>query len=198
MWGAWRLWESFNGKIKEVTDHNYNSGMIRLSDKGYITYNIQIHSIEIGGESLLARAVSERKSPPFLAPTVNSVHWLAVDDKSGPCFSGNIQSKGVEEALYNLLVVSARAKPHPSKEIKNRKSKIMVPEEDTVEAFESKHGAPLLGIQWHPEGYFDYLEDKCRCKDPQQVRLLQYMAKAGDAYAAKQRLLKELKATWKL
>lgn len=191
--GSWRLWEAFHGTTKSVTDHNYNAGMVRLSNYGYITYNVQIHSIEIQGESLLARAMRYPISSQSLT-TVNSVHWLGVNDAAGPHFSGQVDSRATEEALYNSLVMSARAKRNPLISLQDRHQRIMTPEEDTVEAFESRHGAPLFGIQWHPEAYFDYLVDRHHCTDQHQVSLLQYMAKAGDAYAAKQRLLREFKS----
>ena len=60
----------------------------------------------------------------------------------------------------------------------------MKPEEGLVEAFESVSGSPIMGIQWHPEGYSD--------KDPAHGNLLKYMALAGTAYAAKRAMLKQL------
>ena len=54
-----------------------------------------------------------------------------------------------------------------------------------VLTFESNMGAPILGIQWHPEGYNG---DGA----PVHKNLLNYMRLAGDAYAAKRNMLKEL------
>jgi len=55
-----------------------------------------------------------------------------------------------------------------------------VSQENTVEGYENEFGAPTMGIQWHPEGY---------PANSKHSHIIKYMAQAGDAYAAKRRML---------
>ena len=62
------------------------------------------------------------------------------------------------------------------------------PEDNVIEAVETCHGAPMLLIQWHPEAFnIDDIDGKYH------RNILTYMAKAGDAYYWKQKVLLELK-----
>lgn len=62
------------------------------------------------------------------------------------------------------------------------------PEDNVVEAVEMCHGAPMLLIQWHPEAFNSDDTDGIYHRN-----ILTYMAKAGDAYYWKQKMLLELK-----
>lgn len=81
--------------------------------------------------------------------------------------------------------------------LKNRQGEDMAPEEETVEAFETKNGAPTLGIQWHPEAYCRYKEGNKIYSHSKQRNILEFMAKAGVAYAARRRLVKEFTQKYK-
>jgi hypothetical protein len=62
------------------------------------------------------------------------------------------------------------------------------PEDNVIEAVEMCYGAPMLFIQWHPEAF--------NADDPDgkyHRNILTYMAKAGDTYYYKQKMLLELK-----
>lgn len=183
--GSWRLWEAYGGITKEVKDHNYSGGMLRLNDQGTITYNVQVHNIKTLPNTLLSFLMNLK--PDEETVPVNSVHWLAPDDVASAAL---VKPKDVQ-ALYDLLQVSARAVANKAISLKTRQSEVMVPEEDTVEAFETKWGAPIMGIEWHAEAYCRYLDDKTIYYDPNHINILKYMAKAGDAYAARRRMLKE-------
>ena len=178
--GSWRLWQSRGGALVETTDHCYAGGMIRL-DKGgkNACSNVQIHDIKIKTNSHLVNAMQDAttgKIPKRMS--VNSVHWMAVDPDTTP---ENIR-------------ISAKSKHTPDLSLKNRQSEIYQPDENTVEAFETIHGAPNMGIQWHPEGY-NRVEKRKPWDSMPHVGILTYMAKAGDAFAAKQRMLIQLKET---
>ena len=73
---------------------------------------------------------------------------------------------------------------------KNRQGEQMEPTSGSIEAFEMKHGAPTVGIQWHPEAYF---KQRPTPEDKRHTNILKSMAEAGDAYQAKRRMLGELK-----
>jgi hypothetical protein len=66
----------------------------------------------------------------------------------------------------------------------------MRPEEDSIEAFETKHGAPILGVQWHPEAY-SHTQSKTHLASHQQ-HLIQYMSDAGQAYLNRRLVIAQL------
>lgn len=185
--GSWRLYEQLyiwsrypesltadpaalsrwhQGKtIIEVKDHCYNGGMIRLGVDGVqAVCNVQIHNILIKENSLLSKSMTI-----FGNREVNSVHWKAVNKDNRP--------ENVE--------ICAEAMKCPTISIHTRLRDKMTPQEGIAEAFETVHGTPLLGIQWHPEGYGIQTS---------HAKLIQYMALAGSAYAVKRQMLRELNA----
>lgn len=186
--GAWRVWEQLiitinnpdlsgmklKKKINEVNllipvqDHAYRS-MIRLNTIGVKSCNnVMVHLNEVKKDSLLQKFMSKRKDPVSIFKA-NSVHWNAVNHKHKP----------------TNITICAKAKKDPKATMLNNQSEIYEPTV-CVEAFESVHGAPILGIQWHPEGYSEGQDGYT-----QQMNLLQAMAKAGDAYKAKRIMLAE-------
>jgi gamma-glutamyl-gamma-aminobutyrate hydrolase PuuD len=189
--GCWQLWKAFDGRFEGVKDHAYRQ-MINLSeDTGQVTYNKQIHLISIEQQSLLFQAM--RKPKNLLLP-VNSVHWKA------PKLN---KVRGVKDKFKvtaeDKFKVSATAKHDeglaPFRNIKENKK--MNVQENTIEAFECENGAPILGIQWHPEAYATDSEAEVT-EAPQGanlalLRYIRYMAKAGDAYYRKIQMLAELK-----
>jgi gamma-glutamyl-gamma-aminobutyrate hydrolase PuuD len=178
--GCWQLWEDFGGKIQRVKDHNYRGGMPRVKDStGKIGYNKQVHRIQLSAESCIlpgAMLGIEKTA----SPAVNSVHWLACSEKS----------------VSPLLDVAARslADPELSPNMTcDGVTRALVPEE-CIEAFESKFGAPILGLQWHPEAYTSNSSEE---HEPQrQVAILNYMIEAGKAFELKRKLVKELQGVF--
>lgn len=165
-------WHKKIGTLTDVTDHSY-SRMICLDVNGVkASYNVQIHNIFINKASLLEASM---KTPYSLknadrTQTVNSVHWKAVN----------------KDKLPKNIVISAKAIKCSDIHKKTRQGDKMKPQKDIAEAFENVHGAPLLGIQWHPEGYD---------VNTPHANLIKYMVLAGNAYAAKRKMLIELKST---
>lgn len=152
------------GLLVDVVDHSYGGGMIRLGkDTGKAVNNVEIHDVAISEPSLLKTATGIANNQM----RVNSVHWKAVNEAWLPLNTS----------------ISARAVCNPTIVIKTRCVQPMRPQEGSVEAFESHFGAPILGIQWHPEGY--------NGESPHN-NLLKYMALAGNAYAAKRQMLEQL------
>ena len=167
--GSWVIWESFNGIVENVNYHNCRAGMPRIKDStGKVGHNVQVHRIKIDKKAYLLKAALQIDNTTQCYPSVNSVHWQAPSSKKIP----------------DIFMVSATSTQDTKLPAKAES------EEDTIEAFESKYGAPILGIQWHPEAYTnncpaEYLPHKQQC-------LIKYMVYAGQAYKNKQKLLGEL------
>lgn len=173
--GSWRIWQHMGGSLIQVTDHSYGGGMLRLSKKDGKTvgYNKQVHNIRIEAHSLLELSMKKGAQELPERISVNSVHWKAVDPNSTP---SSLQIGAWSERIPGLVIG------------KRQKNQFYQPQEATPEAFESKFGAPILGIQWHPEGYN---HGDSKWDSSPHIRLLTYMAKAGDAFAAKRVMLQE-------
>lgn len=168
--GSWRLWEAYGGVTKAVSGHLY-SQMPYVITNGGIGNNKQIHRITLEADTLLAKAMQVKNRSLSERPTVNSVHWKSPDSQTTP----------------SSLVVSATAIPDEDLHPRNRNGD-MSPEAE-VEAFEAKNGAPVLGIQWHPEAY--YKNQDADNESERHLNVIRYMAKAGDAYQAKRRMMDE-------
>jgi len=182
--GSWRVWLQCLSWIKnpsntnsvqwrnekdaslvDVRDHNYNGGMLRLNNDGISCgYNKEIHDV-VFTHSTLKQICGVERMP------VNSVHWKAVNPLS----------------VMSNFRVSAVSAINPDIIINTRQQTLMQPQENSVEAFESIQGCPIMGIQWHPEGYND--------KTP-HANILHYMAKAGHAYSAKRKMLAQFKTKY--
>lgn len=179
--GAWTVWAHSGGKMRKVKDHAYSRMLSIKSSTGKVGYNVQMHRIAYTNESLLLKAsmdVRSNKNKNHTAtiveqPTVNSVHWLAVDETTAP----------------SRYIVSAYSVAAPEIKYKNRNGSLMQPEENCAEAFESKNGAPILGVQWHPEAYTNNTDKKYTPEKHQNI--LRYMQKSGTAYLSKRRMLAE-------
>lgn len=172
--GSWRILESYDGKTTAVDDHCYSS-MPYIGTKGTVVNNTSIHAITVTDHTILSGAMSPKKFENIRQyPEVNSVHWEAAD----------------KDNLPNELEAVAHSINHEVEAPKNRQGAQMNPATDSIEAFETKFGAPVLGIQWHPEAYYNGKKD---VESKRQRNIINYMAEAGDAYQAKQRMLCELK-----
>lgn len=169
--GSWTLWQSMGGLIKKVNDHCYSSMPYIVTD-GSIGNNKPIHHLSLERHTLIHGAMSAKGNTSFM---VNSVHWMAVDESTIP----------------QQLMISGRSSNASKEPVYHRSGDAMHPEKGVVEAFENKFGAPLVGVQWHPEAYFKRHEqlpsNQCH------LDFIQYMAKAGVAYQQKKQMLEELK-----
>lgn len=174
--GSWTLFECLGGKIEEVNDHNYGSGMPRISAKGKMTYNVHVHDVQVIENTLLSSMMGlDNQSHLNLLPA-NSIHWMAPQKSSLP----------------NNIEISALSKRNPTVSIKTRQSTPMRPDKNTVEAFSSQCGAPVVGFVWHPEA-FDW--SSLKFAEQANSKALLFMAKAGTAYQNKQKMLAQLKET---
>lgn len=184
--GSWLLWESlgnnqiFPGQQQtttiDVDDHTYGGGMPRIGTSGNIGYNKQIHSIQIVPNSNLAQIMQIPNQQGAIP--VNSVHWRAA--------SSNV--------IPDFVEIGARTVQDDSIAPSNRQGSQMKPTDNTIEAFTNRlsGSAPFIGCQYHPEAY--NRNDSSDLFPQFHHRVLLYMAKAGDAYQAKQKMLRQLKS----
>lgn len=181
--GAWRLWEAVHQleldptykkyipeSLISVEGHVYSRMMSFSEATGKIVYNIGMHEVEIQWDSLLDNALNGKAQKSPVRWKVNSVHWKAVDPGKTPA----------------LLKVSADSVISETGIVVPRLGMVF-PQGNVVEAFESKAGSPLMGIQWHPEAYNPGQIGS------EQLNILRYMAKAGDTYRLKRQVVAELK-----
>lgn len=172
--GSWQLWKGYGGNEVSVNGHN-NTRMLRILKSGNVGWNTQIHRIDVRRGSMLAEAMNYEglRGAGFTIP-VNSVHWLAPDPNNVP-----------EE-----LTVTAKTRRDNKIAPRGRTGRQLQPTERSIEAFETKHGAPMFGIQWHPEGYNRNDHGNFALG---HINLLKFMAEAGDVYRNKQAVLREFK-----
>ncbi len=206
--GSWQIWSSLGGSLKDVKDHAWER-MPAITTKGKVGFNTQMHKVAITASSMLAGALTDsqryatfhpRALPsaatgkwtagasvplpslemihPAVGLTVNSVHWKAADLASLPRGIHNRPRVSIAGTALQDDTVAPKCKKEGAGVFKH-------PDEDTVEVFEQEHGAPLLGIQWHPEAYNNDGSDT----SAKHRSIVRYMAKAGDAFCAKRVLV---------
>lgn len=171
--GAWTLWKNFGGKLCTTYDHTALH-MPSLKPDGNVGYNIQVHKIVIADNTILqgaAKNVSDNNNGDFL-PSVNSTHWYSFDENHIP----------------DLIDISALSLEDAKIAPKKSNGDQMRPPE-TIEAFETKYGTPMVGIQWRPEAYNE--SDKQELNPKFHRNIIKHMAQAGDAFNAKRRMLKQ-------
>jgi len=174
--GCWQLWEEFGGKTKKVKDHNYRGGMPRIKETtGKVGYNKQMHRIRVRRRVNLLRGAMKLKEGQH--PKVNSVHWLAPSKVKIPrnFRVTAISSKDKELApMVTHQGVTRRLRPEPC-----------------IEGYEQKYGAPIVGVQWHPEAYTANTPKKDDRDN--HVSLLIYMVQAGKAFQIRKEMTRNLK-----
>jgi gamma-glutamyl-gamma-aminobutyrate hydrolase PuuD len=177
--GSWRLIENYGGATVELAALDENGKLLTTSGNPNDTArkrhagNMQNvatqfkHETEIWPDSLLQNATGFKPSKTEPTMWVNSVHWAVA----------RTQRMGVRDGLArqpypvvpnNMLMMSAR---DPSAL-------------QTSEAVESRHGAPVIGVQWHPEYQLPRPGGQNPLSRAANLALLQWMIRAGRAYRA--------------
>lgn len=173
--GSWTLWQAYGGEIKAVKDHNYGGAMPRLSkSSAKICNNKMIHDVKTKVGSFIHHAMFAKSKHNQTA--VNSVHWQAVDAKS--------------ISKTDNLCISAQSKKNVAIAPNSRQKKKMQPEH-CVEAFETIHGVPMLGVQWHPEAF----NPKDKNASPHHG-IFEALKIAGKTYNNRRKLNREFKKNW--
>ncbi|HEY4146939.1 gamma-glutamyl-gamma-aminobutyrate hydrolase family protein [Pinirhizobacter sp.] len=179
--GSWRVLESYGGSTRGVKPKTHQTRIMPyLTTKGVVAKVASEHGVQVQPGTMLS---SVFKDDHQLTPDkVNTAHW-AVAEEQRPGRLKGVTRIGPEKAP--LLTVSARGgTPHDPPYL-NKPGKVS---KQSVEAFESRHGAPVMGIQWHPEAYgtgFPATQSQAN------KRLLTWMARAGDAYEARRDMTAE-------
>ena len=170
--GSWELWELFGGTTTDVQNHQ-NLPMLTLVSSGMIENNLQVHEVSITEGTALAGAIGSYTP----AISVNSIHGKAVDEQSLP-------DQFIITARTSTDLLDRTAETSEQDDMQQNHVEL-----NTVEAFETKYGVPMLGLQFHSEGYYTTTPT---INDIRHMNIVRYMAKAGDAYQAKRRMLKQL------
>lgn len=167
--GSRKLWGHLGGQSGEVEGHT-SPNMPTIEENGDIGNNIPLHRIKLTDNTLLKKCMDIPGGDN--EPAVNSIHWGV--------------ALPTDEVLTRAQISAWSVELNPAEKVIAT---------NTIEAFESKHGVPFFGIQWHPEAYY-----KTRSSSPKealeyqrQQQIITYVAKAGDAYQAKQKMLKDFK-----
>lgn len=167
--------------LRSVDEHNYRRMPGLSTSDGGVTHNIQMHRIQLTNEAVWLMAAMQLRNSQ-LQPTVNSVHWQACDEANIP--------RNVSISAVSIEDSELAPYRHKEEEVK------WAPEENAIEAFEYNYGAPVLGIQWHAEAYFEKNEskkteeEKKNCE--QQRYILQYINSAGHTYQMRVQLVSEI------
>jgi putative glutamine amidotransferase len=139
--GSWRLLESYGGQVETLPKAERDvHKAAQPQDTWTLSHGITVEKPTAKQSTMLARLMN-KKAVETVLTDVNSTHWaVASIDKTGKLVQNLEQSKLGNKGKQpsQLLEVSAKAS--------GQKVKV-----STVEAFESRYGAPTLGIQWHPE-----------------------------------------------
>lgn len=177
--GCWQLWQHDSkreeipkgGRIKTVKGHAYSKMVYMSEQHGRAVNNTQIHGVRIIEDSLLKRILPQGTQEL----RVNSLHSYAPDEVFIPDF---FQVSGVSVDDKGLTPAN--------------RGGVMGVDQNTIEAFETKHGAPTMGIQWHPEAYNKDQNTKGVVDAEKHRTIIQYLAQAGIAYSHKRRVLDQL------
>jgi gamma-glutamyl-gamma-aminobutyrate hydrolase PuuD len=190
--GSWRVLEAFGGQTRQLATKTHQSRqMPYLTKDGKVGGggNITEHGVNFVRDSVLAGAMRDRKGT--LPDKVNSVHWAAADEVRPGELAG-VKRYGVEKSWFlepQLLSVTARGVTDTQRPYLGLKGSDLTQRSlHSVEAFETRHGAPMIGVQWHPEAYNASHIDHAANK-----RLVNFMAQAGDAFEARRAMTREFK-----
>jgi gamma-glutamyl-gamma-aminobutyrate hydrolase PuuD len=176
--GSWRLVQNYGGQTVEVAALDANGKFLQNGSNDAARKhhaanmnNVKTefkHEASIRPGSLLQSATGLKGANPKIS--VNSVHWAVVRTGSMETRPG-LGARPYAIVPNNMLEMSAKD----------------TDPQQTVEGFESRHGAPVLGVQWHPEYQLPTTDGKQQPAQQKAARaanlaLLQWMIKAGQAY----------------
>ncbi len=203
--GSWRLVENYGGQTVELAalDHEgkiLSSGRRDANRRRHAGNmdNVRTefkHGAQIRPGSMLQSALAPKlgKAParssytdpkhktPETRPhgptelNVNSVHWAAIRTGAMGTRTG-VPARPYAIVPNNMLEMSA---------MDNSKLK-------TPEAVESRHGAPVMGVQWHPEYQLPVAGGEHPLSRLANLRLIQWMVEAGNAYRTHKDAMEEL------
>ncbi len=188
--GSWRLVQNYGGSTVELAAIGADGKMLgqgsndpaRFRHAGNMN-NVKTefkHPLTMRPDSMLGHATGRtplpNTPPQQLAPMqVNSVHWAVVRTASMGTRNG-LAPQPFEVVPNNMLTVVAK---DPSAL-------------NTSEAVESQHGAPVIGVQWHPEYQLPQTGSAQTASRLANLNLIRWMVEAGRAYRAHRDAMTEL------
>lgn len=138
--------------------------------------------------------IDEQNARPPLHVNINSVHWAHAMARLDS--SGQLQLEGRDPMAVDSRQGTATSELLAINTLANDDE--LGP---TVEGFEARHGAPVIGVQHHPEALAGrpvdstaYPTAQYTAELGQSSRLMNYMAKAGDAFLARRNMTREFEA----
>lgn len=203
--GSWRLLEAYGGAVETLPEETRKDHYV----PGPRTWDTR-HAIEsrpntlVGGtfpveeratiEDLSSGDVTRHLDRRTHIDAVNSTHWaVAATGRDGELRPNG----GPVPARLDAHQRDGRLPVDPRDELEI--SAISPHGIPTVEAFESRHGAPVIGAQWHPEGYLPGAPGRENA-DPgaieQSDALFRGFAQPARAYRGRRNMNEEFKSRY--
>lgn len=211
--GTWHMLKAYGGTTQ--TDGEFEAkhaeDMPELIPKGPVDgdappavtvhhHKLRQHPVIVDGQSMLAQSIRDagrlsgnpQPDTGDLHTSVNSVHWAhaqAHEDAGGLALSAHHAPLAAPQSTpRELLKVAATAAEVHGKQ--------------TVEAYETRAGAPGIAVQHHPEALAGVPSDPAGAYTPERYtkehaearELFRTMAQAGDAYGARRRMTAEFQS----
>lgn len=168
--GSWRLLESYGGTVRtlEVTQRAKHKA-VDSKQTWALSHALKVMGGQTLVKLLLAKGITLSEAGTFGIDELNSTHWAVASTQDGELARGS----GDPSKLLSISAVD--------------------PDTDTVEAFESLYGAPVMGIQWHPECYLPGMQGDMNGQASLISRsLFEFMAFAAATSAKRRSLLPTL------
>ena len=163
--GSWRLLQAHGGQVRTLPEQERNTH-INPEAPWALEHNSKIEESSHVADFMNARQIK-----------TNSLHW-ATADESEP--NKLVRRQDIRDPNTNLQVSARTSEPgQPA----------------TVEAFETRHGVPQIGVQWHPEAYLPGMRNEETATPEQRVisqNLFRGLSQAADSRRAKRKVLAQL------
>lgn len=150
--GSWRLLETFGGEVRELNEEEY----ALHGKRGWAgSHGLEADTTKRG---LIPDAMIEAKAPSQEAKKT-ARNAFSDPEKGRPASYTSSGANTTHWAVANTITTD-KGKQELKRHDKGMRTPadlldVMVtePGTQTVEAFESKFGAPIIGTQWHPESF---------------------------------------------
>lgn len=215
--GSWRIVEGYGGTTRNLPRRTHQArAMPFLTAAGSVSNNLKDHDVVVEQNTILAKlhaVVGPRlvhsaaagpkagEAPPEIRFRANSVHWAAIDRLEAGQVPMLLEVSAHDDGTCSPAAPSGKsssllgASAVPKNQSPSVSGSRSPHAEKTIEAFEATFGAPIFGIQWHPEVYGSGLGHDNEPAAEISRTLLHFLAKAGDAYEARRAMNLEFRRT---
>ncbi|MEJ8675146.1 MARTX multifunctional-autoprocessing repeats-in-toxin holotoxin RtxA [Chromobacterium amazonense] len=128
--GSWRLLELYGGEVRTLR-RSHSRDQHKASNPAQ-TWKLE-HELRLMDGKVLSQLTETQEGGDSKITGINSTHWAA------PTYDDTPEGRKLRSGIgvpSRWLSISAED-----------------PDTLTVEAFESRNGVPVMGLQWHPEAY---------------------------------------------